>query len=151
MGIGADDKLGCAIALALIDQLKVVKAVFFVEEERGMLGSKAMDVEWFKDVAFCLSFDSPERNRSSKVCAGVPLYSKEFFRDVLEPVCRRHGITEFRDEQYTDVVQIRQKTPIMCYNVGNGGYEAHSPYEYVVVEDAQAAYAFGKDLLESMK
>ena len=151
MGIGADDKLGCAIALALVDQLKVVKAVFFVEEEQGMLGSKAMDVDWFKDVAFCLSFDSPERNRSAKTCAKKELFTDQFFNEVLKPVCDRHGITSFRDEPFTDIVQIRQKTPIMCYNVGNGGYNPHCSNEYLVVEDAQAAYAFGKDLLESMK
>lgn len=151
MGIGADDKLGCAIALALIDQLSAVKAAFFVEEEKGMLGSKELDLGWFKDVGFCLSFDSPGRDRSSRTCAGATLYSEDFFSKVLKPVCDRHGITNFYDEPYTDIVQIRQKTPIMCYNVGNGGYRAHCQDEYLVVEDAQAAYAFGKDLLEVLK
>ena len=65
-GIGADDKLGCAIALALVDVLPVVKAVFFVEEELGMLGSRELDMDWFGDVGFCLSFDSPDRNRASR-------------------------------------------------------------------------------------
>ena len=149
-GIGADDKLGCAIALALIDKLPVVKAVFFVEEELYMAGSKCLSVEWFKDVGFCLSFDSPERNRTSKKCGGERLFSKEFFEDVLKPICDEHGITEFSDEPYTDVVQIRKKTPIMCYNVGNGGYNAHLPNEYLIVEDAQAAYKFGLDLLNNI-
>ncbi len=153
MGIGADDKLGCAIALALVDQLPVVKAVFFVEEEKkpGMLGSKELDVKWFNDVAFCLSFDSPERNRSAKTCEGEKLFTDQFFNEVLKPVCDRHEITSFRDEPFTDIVQIRQKTSIMCYNVGNGGRNPHWIDEYLIVEDAQAAYAFGKDLLESMR
>jgi acetylornithine deacetylase/succinyl-diaminopimelate desuccinylase-like protein len=68
----------------------------------------------------------------------------------LKPICDEHGITEFRDEPYTDVVQIRKKTPIMCYNVGNGGYNAHLPNEYLIVEDAQAAYKFGLDLLNNI-
>jgi len=152
MGIGADNKLGCAIALALIDQLPVVKAAFFVEEEKfpGMLGSKELDVAWFSNVGFCLSFDSPERNRSSRMCNGELLYSEEFFEKILKPIANRHGVTEFKSEPYTDVAQIRQKMPIMCWNLGNGGYNPHSPTEYLVVEDAQASFLLGKELLEKI-
>ena len=160
-GIGADDKLGCAIALALVDRLPFAKAAFFVEEETppGMLGSRELDYKWFKDVSFCLSFDSPgwdypgrtDRNRSSRTCAGALLYSDVFFKNILKPVCEKHGITNFADEPYTDVVQVRGKTPIMCYNVSNGGYKAHDEtYEYLIVEDAQAAYKFGLDLLREI-
>ena len=158
MGIGADDKSGCAIALALLDQLPVAKAAFFVEEEWGMVGSKQLDRDWFDDVGFCLSFDSPGRNRSSRKCDREQLYSDPFFNRILKPICDRHGITRFNDELFTDVVQIRQKTPIMCYNVGNGGYNAHNydedlkayKDEYLVVEDMQAAYKFGFDLLNAI-
>ena len=149
-GIGADDKLGCAIALALLDQLPVAKAAFFVEEEIGMRGSKELDRNWFRDVGFCLSFDSPGRNRSSRSCSGRQLYTDTFFNEVLSSICARHGITNFKDEPYTDVTQIRDQTPIMCYNVGNGGYEAHRYNEYLVVEDAQAVYKFGLDLLSKV-
>ena len=45
-----------------------------VEEEWGMCGSMELDAGWFPDVSFCLSFDSPGRNRSSRSCAGVALY-----------------------------------------------------------------------------
>ena len=149
-GIGADDKLGCAIALALVDVLPVAKAVFFVEEELGMLGSRELDVDWFGDVGFCLSFDSPDRNRASRTCSGRLLYSDGFFGEILQPICARHGVTRFNDEPFTDVTQVREKTKVMCFNVGNGGRLAHSPSEYLVVEDAQSAYALGKELLEAV-
>ena len=149
-GIGADDKLGCAIALALVDTLPVVKAAFFVEEELGMRGSKELNRNWFKDVGFCLSFDSPGRNRSSRLCSGRQLYSDTFFHEVLRPICTEHGITNFNSEPYTDVTQIRDQTPIMCYNVGNGGYDAHRHSEYLVIEDAQSAYKFGLDLMRKI-
>ena len=119
-----------------------------MEEECGMAGSKKLNVDWFNDVGFCLSFDSPGRNRSSKACARERLYSVQFFNRILKPICDRHGITQFNDEPFTDVVQIRQKTPIMCYNVGNGGSDdAHGPKESLIVEDTQAAYKFGFKLL----
>ena len=149
-GIGADDKLGCAIALALVDALPVVKAAFFVEEELGMLGSRELDVDWFADVGFCLSNDSPDRNRASRTCSNRLLYSDSFFKEILQPVCARHGVTRFNDEPFTDVTQIRDKTSVMCFNVGNGGQLAHSLSEYLVVEDAQNAYALGKELLEAV-
>ncbi|MBO7654733.1 MAG: hypothetical protein J6U40_07400 [Kiritimatiellae bacterium] len=149
-GIGADDKLGCAIALALMDTLPAVKAAFFVEEEFGMLGSRELDRGWFEDVGFCLSFDSPGRNRSSRSCFGRQLYTDSFFAEVLRPICAKHGVTSFNAEPYTDVTQIRDQTRIMCYNVGNGGYFAHCPDEYLVVEDAQSAFRLGKELLETV-
>ena len=147
-GIGADDKLGCAIALALVDVLPVVKAAFFVEEELCMRGSKELDCDWFGDVGFCLSFDSPGRNRSSQSCAGRQLYSDGFFVKVLQPICAKHGVTNFNHEPFTDVTQIRDQTRVMCFNVGNGGYRAHCPDEYLAVEDAQSAFSLGKELLE---
>ena len=147
-GIGADDKLGCAIALALMDVLPAAKAVFFVEEELGMLGSRQLDVGWFDDVGFCLSFDSPHRNRASRTCSGRLLYSDGFFKEILQPICARHGVSRFNEEPFTDVTQIRDKTNVMCFNVGNGGQLAHTSSEYLVVEDAQSAYALGKELLD---
>ena len=147
-GIGADDKLGCAIALALVDTLPVVKEAFFVEEELGMCGSKKLDRCWFGDVGFCLSFDSPERNRSSRSCFGRQLYTEAVFTEILRPICAKHGVTNFNAEPYTDITQIRDQTRVMCFNVGNGGYHAHCPDEYLVVEDAQNTFRLGKELLE---
>jgi len=149
-GIGADDKLGCAIALAILDEREKCKAAFFVQEEQCMLGSKAMDTGWFKDVSFVLSFDSPGRNRASRSCSGRLLYSDEFFLKHLRSMCAANGVTSFNHEPFTDVVQIRDKTDIMCFNVGNGGYNAHRPDEYLVVEDAQATCKLGHELLESI-
>ena len=150
-GIGADDKLGCAIALAILARIEKGKAVFFVEEEWGMRGSKELDADWFSDVSFCLSFDSPGRNRSSCSCAGVALYPDSVFRRFIRPIASKHGVTNFNYEPYTDVVQIRRKTGVPCYNVGNGGCRAHCPDEYLVVEDAQESYALGLELLEAVR
>ena len=149
-GIGADDKLGCAIALAILDGREKCKAAFFVEEELGTLGSKEMDTSWFADVSFVLSFDSPGRNRSSRSCYGRDLYSREFFERYLRGVCAANGVTAFNREPFTDVVNIRDRTDLMCFNVGNGGYNAHRPDEYLVVEHAEAACKLGNDLFDAI-
>jgi len=144
-GLGMDDQGGCAIALAVIDSLPFAKAMFVVEEEIGMLGSKAADMHFFDDCAFVFSNDSPDRNRGTHCSSGLPIYSDEFFKEHLQKICAAHGLTEFRStEPWTDIIQVRNHTMpdgkhIECLNFGNGGYNAHQDTEYAKFSDVLAA------------
>ena len=55
-GLGGDDKAGIVIALTIMEKLPVCKAVFFVEEEIGCVGSTRADLTWFKDVGYVMAF-----------------------------------------------------------------------------------------------
>lgn len=150
-GLGMDDQGGCAIALAVIDSLPFAKAAFFVEEETGMQGSRAFDMKFFDDCAFVFSNDSPDRNRGTHYSSGVQLYSDEFFKEHLQKTCSDHGLTDFRSEPFTDIIQIRShKLPdgkhLECLNFGNGGYNAHMDTEYAKFSDVCAA----EDLLKAL-
>ena len=149
-GIGADDKLGCAIALAVADDLPKCKAVFFVEEELGLLGSAEMDFSFLGDVSFALTLDCRERDRAASSCRRLKMFPKDVFDAVLKPVCARHNVTMFEHKANTDIVRIMARTDIVCFDFGNGGYLPHTTDEYLVVEDAQAAYALARDLLETV-
>ena len=149
-GIGADDKLGCAIALAVADDLPKCKAVFFVEEELGLLGSAEMDYAFLDDVSFALTLDCRERDRAASSCRRLKMFPKDFFDDILKDVCARHGVTMFEHQANTDIVRIMAKTDIVCFDFGNGGYLPHTVDEYLVVEDAQSAYRLARDLLETV-
>lgn len=143
-GIGGDDMGGCCIAMAVIERLPAVKAIFVVSEETGMQGSKAADKSFFDDCAFIMSNDSPDRNRATHYSSGVQLYSDEFFEKYLEPICRKHGVTSFRSEPFTDIMQYRQHTlpdgkHIECLNFGNGHCAAHQNTEYAKFQDVCAA------------
>ena len=143
-GLGMDDQGGCAIALAVIDSLPFAKAAFFVEEEIGMLGSRAADMHFFDDCAFVFSNDSPDRNRGTHYSSGVQLYSDEFFKEHLQKICADHGLTDFRSEPYTDILNVRNhRLPdgkhLECLNFGNGGYNAHMDTEYAKFSDVCAA------------
>ena len=70
-GLGMDNQGGACIALAVIDRLSAVKAIFTVEEEIGMLGIKAADMSFFDDAAFVFSNDSPDENRATHYSSGV--------------------------------------------------------------------------------
>lgn len=150
MGIGADCRAGIAISLALIEKFDTIKACFFLEEEVGMGGSKELNVRWFDDVGYVMGYDSPEQNRAAYCCSNATLFTRTFFEEHLEEICKKHGLVDFRSEPFTDVVQIRNKTDIVCMNFGNGGYNAHSSNEYCVLEDMDTACAMGKELIEHL-
>lgn len=150
-GIGGDDIGGCCIALAVMERLPSCKAIFVVNEEVGMLGSKAADKSFFDDCAFIVSNDSPDRNRATHYSSGVELYSKDFFDKYLGPICKKHGVTDFRSEPYTDIIQYRRyELPngkhLECLNFGNGFRNAHQSTEYAKFSDVNAA----EDLLYAL-
>lgn len=148
IGVGADDKAGCAIAMAVMEATdKPCKGAFFVDEEPGMLGSKQTNWDWFKDVEFGLCFDSPERNRSARSCSGHNLFNDKIFGQI-QAFALKHGVTKFNHEPYTDVVQLVQHD-IPCWVTGNGGYSPHTKNEYLVYEDADETYRLGLDFLET--
>lgn len=146
-GIGADDKAGVLISLSLFKYFDKLKACFFLEEEIGCNGSKALNKAWFDNVGYVIGWDSPERNRAAYACSGELLFSKDFFQKI-EETCKTHGVTDFRSEPFTDVKEIRMKTEVMCMNFGNGGWLAHSPSEYVVIEEMDGACGLGVALIK---
>lgn len=149
-GIGADCKSGVAICLAIIEQAEAAKCCFFVQEEAGCLGSKAMDAHQLDAVGYVLGFDSPEHNRAAWSCCGTPLFDGKFFKNCLRDICANYGLTNFYSEPPTDVMVIRQKTNIACTNFGNGGYKPHSPWEYCIAEEMDLAAQMGLALVKQL-
>lgn len=151
-GIGADDKLGVYISLQLVNHFDKIKAAFFVEEEVGMTGSKELDKDFFEDVAYVIGWDSPDLLRAAWKCSGTQLFSADFYKNHLQDVVKRWGFNDkcFHSEPFTDVIQIREKTGIMCMNFGNGGYNAHAANEFLVIEHVNHAVGMGMDIIQSI-
>lgn len=150
MGIGGDDKAGVLIGLSMFNHVDKLKAAFFLQEEIGCKGSEKMNIEWFKNVGYVIGYDSPDLNRAAYACSGVKLFSKAFFKEYMEDVCKEHGLTKFHSEPFTDVKIIREKTNIMCMNFGTGYYCAHSSTEYCVIEDMDNACRMGHALINKI-
>ena len=148
MGIGGDDKAGVLIGLSMFSHLNTLKACFFLEEEIGCKGSAKLNKEWFKNVGYVMGFDSPDLNRAAYACSGVKLFSANFFKTYMQDICKKHGLTKFQSEPFTDVKEIREQTGIMCMNFGSGYYNAHSEREYCVIEDMDTACRMGVELIE---
>ena len=133
--IGGDDKNAVAICLSVLKRLKAGKAAFYVGEELGCQGSRNSDFSFFDDCAFVISMDSPELNRAAKSCNWLMLFDDDFFDEWFGPICKKHGLTNFRHEPGTDIMIIRDRTKLQTINFGNGGYNCHSVNEYVVYDD----------------
>ena len=151
-GIGADDKLGVYISLQLVNHFDKIKAAFFVEEEVGMLGSKDLDKDFFNDVAYVIGWDSPDLFRAAWKCSGTQLFTADFYKKHLQEVVKRWEFEDkfFHSEPFTDVIQIREKTGVMCMNFGNGGYNAHASNEFLVIEHVNHALGMGMDIIQSI-
>ena len=148
MGIGGDDKAGVLIGLSMFSHLDTLKACFFLEEEIGCKGSAKLNKEWFKNVGYVMGFDSPDLNRAAYACSGVKLFSANFFKTYMQDICKKHGLTKFQSEPFTDVKEIREQTGIICMNFGSGYYNAHGEREYCVIEDMDTACRMGVELIE---
>ena len=147
MGIGGDDKAGVLIALSMFKHLETLKACFFLEEEIGCKGSSQLNKEWFNNVGYVIGYDSPDLNRAAYACSGVNLFSANFFKTYMQDICKKHGLTKFQSEPFTDVKEIREKTNIICMNFGSGYYNAHTDREYCVIEDMDTACRMGIELI----
>ena len=149
IGIGADDKGGICICLSMFEHVEKLKACFFLDEETGCHGSDHLDKDWFKDVGYCIGYDSPDLFRAAWSCSGVKLFSYEFYEKWMKPVCDDWGLKDcFYSEPITDVMEIRKQVGIICMNFGNGGYNAHMENEYCIIEHMDHACGMGIALID---
>lgn len=150
MGTGSDDKNAILIALHMFERFDTLKGAFFLGEETGMQGSSQLDPNFFEDVSYVIGFDSPELNRAAWSLLGTAMFTADFYKTYMKEICDKYGMTKFYTESFTDEKQIIQKTGIMCMNFGNGGYSAHMPTEYFVVEELDHALTMGIELVENI-
>ena len=150
MGIGGDDKAGVLIGLSMFSHVDKLKACFFLEEETGCKGSKNLNKAWFDNVGYVLGYDSPDLNRAAWACSGTKLFSAKFFKEHMQEICKKHGLTDFRSEPFTDVKEIRTQTNIICMNFGSGYYNCHTDYEYCIIEDMDTACRMGNELIDHL-
>lgn len=77
-GIGADDKNGIWICLKCLEDCKMVKCAFFVQEELGCIGSSHADMSFFSDCRFVIQCDRKGNGDMVTQINGMKLCSNEF-------------------------------------------------------------------------
>ena len=145
-GIGADDKNGIWVALKCLEKYDVLKCAFFVQEERGCVGSYRADMEFFEDCRFVLQCDRKGNSDLIVSINGMALCSKQFIK-----------ATEYKKFGYkratgliSDVVALKQNgLGVSCVNISCGYYEPHTDREYTVVADLYKCLDFVQHIVET--
>lgn len=148
-GIGGDDKCGIYICLELMDKLDKCKAVFFMGEEIGMVGSSQVNEEFFGDVGYAIQFDAPGDKELPLTCSGVKLWDDAFI-DNVKPILEEYDVIGHQVRPFTDVVQLKQKFDFICPDISCGYHNMHTSKEYVVVEEVEKMSSMGYEIIKKL-
>jgi di/tripeptidase len=126
-GVGGDDKCGIMACLELLNSLKNVKVVFFTEEETGAKGSRAFDVEFFKDCKYVIEIDRRGNNNFIQQSGFVKLCTDEFATEW----CKETYFDTKEKGTFTDVNVLKDKVALCMANLSAGYFNAHTAKEYI--------------------
>jgi len=135
-GIGGDDKVGIYITLEMLKSFDNFKAVFFLDEEVGCVGSNQADMSFFDDSTFILQCDRQGEEDFVNIIGSTKLYNNEI-QDQILPI-----LVDYNRKQVpggmTDVQSIAKQTKCQVANMSCGYYNPHQETEFIdliVVED----------------
>ena len=133
IGTGGDDKVGIHITIELLKKLDNFKAVFFLDEEVGCIGSGQADYKFFDDCKYVLECDRRGNSDFVHRISSTELCSKKFIND-LRPILNQYGYSECSGGM-TDVLEIAYETNLCVANISCGYYNPHTDTEYINIED----------------
>lgn len=143
-GIGADDKNGIWICLKCLEDCKMVKCAFFVQEELGCIGSSHADMSFFSDCRFVIQCDRKGNGDMVTQINGMKLCSNEFISAID---FRKYGYKPAQGLN-TDVAALKRNgLEVSCINLSCGYYEPHTDNEYTVVADLCKCYRFVRHII----
>jgi hypothetical protein len=129
-GIGADDKCGVFICLALLERFENIAVALFAQEEIGYIGAQNAVADFFENIGYALEFDCPATGLVSYSAGGQRLFQNDGgFIEAALPVLTRFGFTSFQHHPFTDVTGLRKRFGFSCLNVSCGYYGWHSDTE----------------------
>jgi putative aminopeptidase FrvX len=144
-GIGADDKNGIWVCLKSLEEFDVLKCAFFVDEERGSLGSGAADMRFFDDCRFVVQCDRKGSGDLVTSINGLELCSDEFVRAV-QPA--RYGYAPTHG-LHTDVFTLKSRgLAVSCVNLSCGYYLPHTDCEHTIIRDLHKCLRFVRHIIE---
>jgi len=148
-GVGGDDKCGIFAVLEALDKFDVLKAVFFTQEETGLVGSSGIDLDWFSDVGSIIQLDRWGRSDLiSKYYYSDTI--NEAFKDKASEFMSRYGFTH-EEGLITDSINLfDREVGISCVNVSCGYYQHHTQYEFVDLNEFYNSLLFTMDLIDSL-
>ena len=145
-GLGADDKNGIFICLECLRKYDVLKVAFFAGEEVGCVGSRQVDLDFFRDCRFIVE---PDRMNGNDLITSMS----------VGDVCSDEFITALGAEQFgykeavgsiTDVGELVERgVGISCLNLSCGYYNAHSDKEITRLSELENCLCFVGHIIET--
>lgn len=136
-GIGADDKNGIYVILKMLEEEKEMKAVLFVEEETGCVGSRGADMQFFDDCRYVVQIDRRGAKDFITTAGGQELCNDSFY-EVTEAA--RYGYIKAAGAM-TDVMQLKENgLNIAACNLSCGYYNPHTDNENTNLADLQNCF-----------
>ena len=149
IGTGGDDKVGIFITLEMLRHYNNFKAVFFLDEECGCVGSSHAQLSFFKDCTTVLECDRRGYNDFVNSISGTKLFNDKYY-NVIKPILKKYNRTVCNGG-ITDVGEILPKLPIMGANMSCGYYNPHSDTEYIHVSEVEQTRLLCIDIFDKIK
>lgn len=145
-GLGADDKNGIFICLELLKKFDVMKVAFFVGEEVGCKGSRAVDLDFFKDCRFIVE---PDRRGGEDLITEMSV-GKVCSDDFIAATGYKEFGYKFARGTITDVGELVERgVGISCLNLSCGYYNAHTDEEITVLDELENCLALVNNIVEN--
>lgn len=149
-GIGGDDKVGVYIALKCLEKYDNIKLAFFVDEERGCIGSAGAEMSFFDDCYYVLQADRRGSSDFITNASGVKLCSRKF-KKAVRPLLDARGYS-FADGMMTDVMQLKENgLKVSCANISCGYHRPHSSDEYVIIKEVENCLSLFEAIIENLR
>ena len=148
-GIGGDDKVGIYITLQLLEAFDNFKAVFFLDEEVGCIGSSKANFEFFNDSTIVLQCDRRGKNDFVNTISGTKLFDDTLQQDIQD-ILSQYG-RNVTSGGMTDVEAIAEKTDVQVANMSCGYYNPHTSEEYINLKDVHDTLCMCYDILDRTK
>ena len=146
-GLGADDKVGVWVNLKCLQKFEHLKAVFFVGEEVGCVGSGKCDMSFFDDCRFVIQCDRRNGDDLITTIGGwTQLCSPEFVK-AIQP-----ELFGYKEESglITDVGELKERgLKVSAINLSCGYYEPHTDREFVIKSEVINCLAFVEHIIST--
>lgn len=146
VGVGGDDKCGLYAVFYMLERVHNIKAVFFTQEEGGMIGSNNISHDFFNDVGYIIQLDRWGRGDFIDVYCGESTVSPAYKKKAA-PIMERHGYNSV-EGLITDSISLwDSEIGISCVNVSCGYYQHHSASESIDLNEMYNSLLFTFDLI----
>lgn len=148
VNLGADDKNGIWIALELLRTEPILKIALFPGEEIGCVGSKACNMDFFKDARFVIQCDRRNGRDFIYTAGSVGLCDVNFPSPELKA---KYGYTNTTGLM-TDVQTLKKRgLAVACCNLSCGYYNPHTSSEYTDIGELINCLQFVREIVQTVE